>query len=991
MGCPCGDSCRCGAHCQCIGPDLVAHSEFKSPEASGARYEIRLAIHGMTCSSCSRTVERFLVDLLGEDAGIGVSLDSATFKLSVGTGRKEVAREKAEKMAEELEDCTGFDVQVMDVAGEDDEGEILPQGERSVTFKILTESGWTEKSRSEAEEMLMALRGGDEADKSTVSAVKWWPAAEEGRKGAPKVGDASFEHLTLTYDPRALARFALSKTSADTPPSTFSVLTSIINSVTGASLSEAVSADSPNSHDLIRSIEERSRKEKLSVRAKRNAFVLSMIATVPVLIITMILPRLPHSPLHARLMAPGFITSGLTLESFLLFLLATPVQFGSGGTFYVHARRQLRAGSPGMDVLVALGTSAAYWYASFLTIRGISRGSPEPMSGHFYETGAVLISFVLLGQWMQRAAKRKTGRAVSALLALRGGEAVLVTPKTSDDGLFDPSAVNITEIVPSACLCTGDIVKILRGQSVPSDATVIFGEVSVDEALISGEHRPVLRSLSDPVLGGSMVVEGSAYLRVTGVGEDTAVNRIARLVEGAQTSKVPIQAFADKVSAAFVPSVVAIAIIAAAIWGILCGVGVVPPVWYEGQSPATFSILFGVTVLVISCPCALGLATPTAVMVGTGVGAKHGVLIKGGEALQHAAKVDAVIFDKTGTLTIGHPIVSDVVRISDSDETSPAVTTEELLWLTGSLERSSEHPLGSSIVRYVEQTLGPERTLARPFAEPESFVAMTGRGVSGELDGTPVAVGNRAFMETSSVALPKLAEATMSTLEAEGKTALLVAVRGEAVAVFGLSDMPRPEGRQTVTFLKDMGIAVYMATGDQAVTAAAVGKELGLGPNCVLASASPAEKVQFLKKLQAEGKTVAMVGDGINDSPALAAADVGVAIAAGAEVAVEAADLVLVRDDLVDVVVALDLSRHIFRRIRWNFVWALVYNCLGIPIAAGVFYPWMQMSLPPTVAAIAMAASSVSVVTSSLMLKLYKPPVSKEKGLLPWREVQSAW
>jgi len=387
----------------------------------------------------------------------------------------------------------------------------------------------------------------------------------------------------------------------------------------------------------------------------------------------------------------------------------------------------------------------------------------------------------------------------------------------------------------------------------------------------------------------------------------------------------------------------------------------------------------------------LGLATPTAVMVGTGVGAKHGVLIKGGEALQHAAKVDAVIFDKTGTLTIGHPIVSDVVRISDSDETSPAVTTEELLWLTGSLERSSEHPLGSSIVRYVEQTLGPERTLARPFAEPESFVAMTGRGVSGELDGTPVAVGNRAFMETSSVALPKLAEATMSTLEAEGKTALLVAVRGEAVAVFGLSDMPRPEGRQTVTFLKDMGIAVYMATGDQAVTAAAVGKELGLGPDCVLASASPAEKVQFLKKLQAEGKTVAMVGDGINDSPALAAADVGVAIAAGAEVAVEAADLVLVRDDLVDVVVALDLSRHIFRRIRWNFVWALVYNCLGIPIAAGVFYPWMQVSLPPTVAAIAMAASSVSVVTSSLMLKLYKPPVSKEKGLLPWREVQSAW
>ena len=722
-----------------------------------------------------------------------------------------------------------------------------------------------------------------------------------------------------------------------------------------------------------------SRRQAEKVQKKRLAFQWSLVGTLPILIITMGIDHvLHHGFLYHSITVAGH---SVQLKAFILWLLATPVQFIAGFEFYKMTYYNLRSRRAGMDVLVALGTTAAYGYAVVGAISG------DSMSPNFFETSAVLICFVLAGKWLQASAVRRTSEALTRLMQLQSKTAVKVTPLSKDPSAgFNPWVDPFSEAVVSIQeIQKGDVIKVIRGSSIPADGRVLFGAMSVDESMVTGESMPVLKTSGSDVLGGTICVEsdesgahdssvGASFVQVTGVGSDTALAQIIQLVQDAQTRSVPIQTFADTVSSIFVPSVCLISLLTYMTWYALCKSKVVPASWYEdlGEDPVTFSLMFGIACLVISCPCALGLATPTAVMVGTGQGAKLGVLMKGGEALEVASKVDSVIFDKTGTLTRGKPAITDFVRVDTDDN----LTDELLLWLLGCLERTSEHPLAKAVVSYAEDKLPDGYLRDKPFVEPTEFRALTGRGASGVVSGTvKIAAGNRSFAAICNFDVPGSAEKAMQDMELMGKTAILVAVNEKVVLLLGLSDDLKPGARDSIEYLRDvMHVDVWMVTGDNERTARAIALQLGLPTQRVIAEALPAAKLEQVRKLQDEDRLVAMIGDGINDSPALAQADVGISVGTAAEIAAEASDLVLVKGNVEDVCTALHLSRAIFRRIQLNLIWSLLYNVLGIPLAAGAFYPLVQRRLPPTVAALAMALSSVSVVLSSLSLRLYTPP-----------------
>lgn len=728
-------------------------------------------------------------------------------------------------------------------------------------------------------------------------------------------------------------------------------------------------------------------QQEKQVIAHKRAFLWSLLGACPIMLMTMVLPHLPHEGGLERILHTE-ITIGnhkVMLEALVLWMLCTPIQFGSGWSFYRTSFFNLRQGVMGMDVLVALGTSASYGYAVWATFVGT-------MEYHFFETSAVLISFVLLGKWLQRLAVRRTSQALTHLLALQPKTAIQVIPPAGSDrsSNWNPLEEPYEElVVPLQSIHEGDLVKILKGSSIPADGRVLFGEMSVDESMITGESIPVLKTKGSIVLGGTICAEagqtaGAAFVEVTGVGAATALSQIVKLVQDAQNRQVPIQNLADSIAGVFVPTVVTISVLTYMAWYGAIQSGIVPLSYLpEDESPATFSLLFGIACLVISCPCALGLATPTAVMVGTGVGAQHGILMKGGETLELASKVDSVVFDKTGTLTKGKPAITDFsITVTDAtfwtdvlyviDTSNPRSTKQHLLWLLGSLERNSEHPLASAVVTYAEQELG--NTL--PFAQPTDFTALTGRGASGTIEGsTTVHVGNRAFCAINEISIDPTAESAMQRLERQGKTAIVAAINGKTCVIMGIADQLKADAAAAISHLQEkMGLEVWMVTGDNRRTARAIARQLCLPMDHVIAEALPVAKVQKVQELQNSGRIVAMVGDGVNDSPALAQANVGLSLGTGAEIATEASDMVLVKGNVVDVCTALDLSQVIFRRIKLNFLWSLLYNCLSIPIAAGVFYPFFRTRLPPTVAAIAMALSSISVVVSSLSLRLYRPP-----------------
>ena len=618
----------------------------------------------------------------------------------------------------------------------------------------------------------------------------------------------------------------------------------------------------------------------------------------------------------------------------VLLVLTTPVQFWVGGQFYRGAWAAFRHRTSDMNTLIVVGTSAAYGYSLAMTLApGFFQASGIAPAVHF-ETAAVIITLILLGRVLEAAARGRTSEAIKRLMGLRAKTARVVRDGVEQD-------------IPLDAVQVGDLVVVRPGEKIPVDGTVQDGASTVDESMLTGESLPVEKRPGDPVVGATLNRTGTFRFVATKVGAETVLAQIIRLVEAAQGSKAPIQRLADTVASIFVPTVFGIALLTFVIW------------WVFGPAPSSlFAMLNFVAVLIIACPCALGLATPTAMMVGTGKGAELGILIRSGESLETANRLDTVIFDKTGTLTAGKPVVTDVVML----EQYPLEQTE-VLRLAASLERGSEHALGEAIVEAAR-----DRGLALESAD--GFEAVPGRGVRGRVGGRTVQLGSPAWLRDSGLETDELERAADRLADA-GKTAMLVAVNDRAVGVIAVADTLKPSAPAAVQMLQRMGLRLVMLTGDNRRTAAAMAKAAGIEE--VVAEVLPDQKAAAVKHLQAQGRRVAMVGDGINDAPALAQADIGIAMGRGTDVAMEAADITLIRDDLAGVALAIELSRRTVRTIKQNLFWAFVYNVLGIPIAAGVLYPFSGLLLDPMLASAAMALSSVSVVSNSLRLRRFRP------------------
>lgn len=620
------------------------------------------------------------------------------------------------------------------------------------------------------------------------------------------------------------------------------------------------------------------------------------------------------------------------------FALATPVQLILGAGFYKGMWSSLRMKTFNMDSLIAIGTSTAFLYSvvNFL-LYATKNGSILGLAGEkipelYFETAAFLITFVLLGKWLESKAKGQTSEAVRKLMELQAKTArVIRGGKTID--------------VPIGDVVEHDTVVVRPGEKVPVDGIIVRGDSSIDESMLTGESIPVEKHAGDKVIGATVNKNGSFEFRALKVGSETVLARIIELVEEAQGSRAPIQAFADRISARFVPIVIGIAVATFLVWYFLLGASL------------SFALMAFTAVIVIACPCALGLATPTAIMVSTGIGAQHGILIKGGEPLEAACKVRAIVFDKTGTLTKGKPEVTDVQTLGTLDE-------DAVMEIAAGLEGKSEHPLAEAICRYAEEeNIEP--------SEVASFQAVPGQGVQGAIDGTPYYFGNRKLMETLHIDGRRI-ERKMRKLEEEGKTAMLLSSDKELLGIIAVADAIKSTSPSAMASLKRLGLAVYMITGDNTRTALAIARQAGIEEQNVRAEVLPEDKANEVKKIQAAGVKVAMVGDGLNDAPALAQADVGIAMGSGTDVAMEAGSIVLMKNDLEDVVSAIQLSRETLGKVKQNLFFSLFYNVIGIPIAARVFIG-LGIVLRPELAGLAMALSSVSVVANSLLLRRFRP------------------
>ncbi len=644
-------------------------------------------------------------------------------------------------------------------------------------------------------------------------------------------------------------------------------------------------------------------------KMKRDLIISALLSTPMVIAMIMMLLKI-HNPVSEFLHQP-----------LVQLALATPVQFWIGARFYRGAYHAIKTKAPNMDVLVAIGTSAAYLLSIY---NGFISGHPMDL---YFETSAVIITLILLGKYLEQNAKNRTSGAIKQLMALQAKTATVIR-----DG--------VEKVIPTEEVLLNDVVRVRPGEQVPVDGVILEGNTTIDESMLTGESLPVEKSIDDGVFSGTINANGAITFKATQIGSETALSRIIRMVEEAQGSKAPIQAVADKISAIFVPIVLVIALLTLIISGLVIGDWEV-------------ALLHSVAVLVIACPCALGLATPTAIMVGTGLGAKNGILIKGGESLERASHINAIVVDKTGTITKGKPSVTNFYLADDS-----FLKGEEVLSILGSLESSSEHPLAKAIVHYAQTEDVPINK------EVNEFKALVGAGISGILDGKLYFVGTKRLLSENDIPFYANDELVLK-MEGEGKTVMYLADQHAVLGVIAVADEVKETSAKAIQELQDQGVEVYMMTGDNRRTADFIGSQVNLDSQHVFAEVLPEDKANYVKKLHDEGKFVAMVGDGINDAPAIAMADVGIAMGTGTDIAMETADVTLMNGDLLNLSKTTTLSHLTMRKIKQNLFWAFIYNTIGIPFAAIGF-------LNPIIAGGAMAFSSVSVLLNSLSLNRKK-------------------
>lgn len=680
-------------------------------------------------------------------------------------------------------------------------------------------------------------------------------------------------------------------------------------------------------------------ESEAAMKQMKKRFIVSLCFLIPLMYLSMHhmfyqwfglpIPKIVLNYFHGNENAVTFALSQL--------LLLMPIVFANQ-KYFRNGFPSLFRGHPNMDSLIAMGASAAIAYGIFALYRigyGLGHGDLAVVEQYsmdlYFESAGTILTLITLGKYLETKSKGKTSEAITKLMDL--------APKTALV-LRDGQEIEI----PVEQIVTGDVISVKPGASIPVDGVILEGETNIDESAITGESIPVEKKAGDSVISATVNKAGAFRFRATKVGEDTTISQIVRLVEEASASKAPIAKLADKIAGIFVPTVICIAVAAAAIW-LLTGATV------------EFALSIGISVLVISCPCALGLATPVAIMVGTGKGAENGILIKSGDALEAAHKIDTVVLDKTGTITQGTPKVTDLLPF---DET----TEEELLSVAYSIEQQSEHPLAQAIVSHAQ-----EKGLS--FRQVEGFRAEFGKGVTAKLDGTNYYAGNLAYLkEQGTCSLSPAVEEAIARLSDEGKTPLLFANEQALLGIIAVADVIKPTSKAAIDGFKALGVEPVMLTGDNARTAEAIRKKLDIPK--VIAQVLPQEKEQKIAEFQAAGKKVAMIGDGVNDAPALTRADVGIAIGAGSDVAIESADIVLVKSDLMDAVTAIRLSRAVMRNIKQNLFWAFFYNSIGIPLAAGVLFPLFALKLNPMFGAAAMSLSSVCVVSNALRLKFFK-------------------
>ncbi len=690
-------------------------------------------------------------------------------------------------------------------------------------------------------------------------------------------------------------------------------------------------------YDLIRpdergaTVEEEEKKEARQINEARRRVIAAFVLAGPIIIYYMLIHMLNLQHVHALY--------GIDLN-YIYWVLSTPIQFVIAWPFYRNSLTAMRVGSANMDVLVVLGTTAAYLYS---TIGFLLFNIDHP----FWESSAALLSFIVLGRYFEARAKGKASAAIKELLKLEAKEAHVIR-----NG--EEVTISIDQIQK------GEIVVVRPGEKIPVDGVILEGKTHIDEKVVTGESFPIGKAVGDEVIGATINQEGFIKFNATKVGKETLLYQIIQMVEEAQATRAPIQNLVDRISEYFVPAVIVLSVITFVVW------------YFVYAFPFRAGLLRMIALLVISCPCAMGLATPTALIVGIGRAARFGIILKGGEALEKAYKIAAIAFDKTGTLTIGKPVVTDFVSVGSMAE-------RDAFFYVGAVEVGSEHPLARAIVEKSKAASGV-------LPEVKDFAAVPGLGVRGNVQGKNVVVGNMAFMESLKINVREHA-AVVEKLQREAKTVVYAAVDNVPVAVIALADTLKPHAREAIEVLKKMGKEIIMITGDNPKTAEAIAHELGI--DRVLAQVLPRQKADVIKRLQQEGKLVAMVGDGINDSPALAQADVGIAVGSGTDVAVQTGQIILVKDDLRDVVTAIQLSGKTIKKVWQNLFWAFIYNVLAIPVAAGALYPNYAFihpllgylpsgfTLRPEIAGFAMAFSSVSVVTNSLFLRRYTPPIEK--------------